>query len=110
MVHVNNEIFDIPDEAEAVGLAAPVAPDLMEEAAPAAPAPKAVWLLGNKLLMHPCTQPSKAFAAAGEPSPWSHLAAQLLVSITWDALGRALPKHEAWHITSPALHCNAQLT
>jgi hypothetical protein len=33
-----------------------------------------------------------------------------LVATAWEALGRALPKHAAWHVTSPASHANAQLT
>jgi hypothetical protein len=49
--------------------------------------------------------------ALGDPSPWSHLAAHSLVWTTWEALGRALPKHAAWQLTSPAsqamAHCTA---
>lgn len=48
--------------------------------------------------------------AEGEPSPWSHLAAHSLVSMTWEALGRALPKHAAWQLTSPASQAIAHWT
>jgi hypothetical protein len=53
---------------------------------------------------------AKASEASVEPSPWSHLAAHSLVSTTWEAFGRALPRHAAWQVTSPAVQANAQLT
>jgi len=90
------------------------APALTEDAADAAgaaaPGANWVWLLGKRELMQPSTQLAYAVAAGAEPSPWSHFAAQLLVSMTWDALGRALPKQAAWHMTSPASQFKAQLT
>ena len=54
--------------------------------------------------MQPWTQLANAVAAAGDPSPWSHLAAHLLVSMAWEALGRALPKQAALQVTSSAGH------
>jgi hypothetical protein len=66
------------------------------DAAAMLPGAKAVWLLGKRLAMQPCTQSLNCFAALAEPSPWSHLAAHLLVSIAWLALGRAIPWQAAW--------------
>lgn len=95
--------------AEAAALAAP--PDAVPAGpAGAAPGMFAVWLLGKRLLMQASTHLAKASEAGVEPSPWSHLAAHSLVAIAWLALGRALPKHAAWQVTSPASHARAQLT
>jgi len=106
-----------------VGLEEPVAPVAPVAAAEepaaleagAAPAPagaltKAVWELGKRLLMQLSTHCAYFWEAATEPSPWSHLAAHSLVSMAWEALGRALPRHAAWQLTSPASQARAQLT
>lgn len=81
----------------------------------AAPAPagallKAVWVLGKRLLMQASTHLAYFWEAGVEPSPWSHLAAHSLVSMAWEAFGRALPKHAAWQVTSPGVQARAQLT
>jgi len=100
-----------------VGLEEPVATaaelaalEAGEAPAPAGASTKAVWELGKRLLMQLSTHCEYFWVAAAEPSPWSHLAAHSLVSMAWEALGRALPRHAAWQLTSPALQARAQLT
>lgn len=103
-------MVNLPGEAvasaELVAEAAALAP-LDATASP--PGAKAVWLLGKRLLMQPSTHFPKARLSSVDPSPWSQLAAHSLVSITCEALGRALPKQPAWQVTSPALHAETQL-
>ena len=60
--------------------------------------------------MQASTHLEKASVAAGDPSPWSHLAAHSLVAMACEALGRALPKHLAWQLTSPASQFKAHET
>jgi len=59
--------------------------------------------------MQPWTHLLYLSVASGVPSPWSHFAAHSLVSTTWEELGRAMPKHWAWQVTSPAGQATAQL-
>lgn len=55
------------------------------------------------------TQSEYFFVASAVPSPWSHLAAHSVVSTAWEELGRAMPKHEAWQVTSAGLQAWTQL-
>lgn len=59
--------------------------------------------------MQAWTQSLNFWVAAVEPSPWSHLAAHLLVSTTCAVLGWADPIQAAWQSTSPAGQVTRQL-
>lgn len=106
----HGDIGYLPDEAAAP--AEPVADAALlaaPEGAAGAPTP-AVWVLGKKLAMQAWTHWLNFSVAAGDPSPWSHLLAHSFVSTAWEELGRAMPKHEAWQVTSAGSQLSAQLT
>jgi len=51
--------------------------------------------------MQLCRQFEYFWVSEADPSPWSHFAAHLLVSVTMLELGAGTPTQIAWHETSP---------